>query len=63
MTSIKSAESDLLTEKKTIVNGYQFINYIGGGAFGEVFMVKHLKSGKIYAMKVQDKAYIAEKNL
>ena len=26
-------------------------------------MVKHLASGKIYAMKVQDKAYIAEKNL
>jgi serine/threonine protein kinase len=63
ITSIKSAESENLTENKTIVNGYLFLNYIGGGAFGEVWLVKNLKSGTKYALKIQDKSFIAEKNL
>ncbi len=36
---------------------------IGVGGFGRVFKVKHKKNGKIYAIKVVDKAKVMESNL
>ena len=41
-----------------ILLNYKLINFIGEGAFGQVFLVKHISSDKQYAMKVQDKTMI-----
>lgn len=43
-----------------IIKDYELINYIGSGAFGQVFLCRHLPTGKKYAMKVQDKKMIDE---
>ena len=35
-----------------ILLNYKLINFIGEGAFGQVFLVKHISSDQQYAMKV-----------
>lgn len=38
-----------------IIKGYQLINFIGEGSFGQVFLCIDIGTGREYAMKVQDK--------
>ena len=48
------------SEEQKIIKDYQVVNYIGEGAFGQVFLVKHMLEDKHYAMKVQSKKLIEE---
>jgi len=32
-------------------NSFELVNLLGRGSFGEVFQVKHKRTGKAYAMK------------
>ena len=37
-------------------NDFEIIKKLGAGAFGEVFQVRYKKNGKIYAIKVYERA-------
>ncbi|KHJ79886.1 hypothetical protein OESDEN_20453, partial [Oesophagostomum dentatum] len=41
---------------------FDFLNTIGKGNFGRVYQVRHVETGKIYAMKVLSKEHIRKKN-
>ncbi|EYB95359.1 hypothetical protein Y032_0161g3390 [Ancylostoma ceylanicum] len=43
-------------------SNFDFLNTIGKGNFGRVFQVRHMETGKIYAMKVLSKEHIRKKN-
>lgn len=45
-----------------MIKGYQLINYISEGSFGQVFLCVDVGTGKEYAMKVQDKKMIDEQS-
>ena len=48
--------ADLFEEEMNLkVGRYVLTNYIGEGAFGQVFLVKEPLTGKSYAIKVQKK--------
>lgn len=38
------------------IEDFQFIKFLGEGAFGKVYLVKKRKTGDIYAMKIVDSA-------
>ncbi|CAE7549064.1 pkgB [Symbiodinium pilosum] len=44
-------------------NSFELVNLLGRGSFGEVFQVKHKRTGKAYAMKVLQKSRIMSSNL
>ncbi|CAK9067684.1 unnamed protein product [Durusdinium trenchii] len=44
-------------------NSFELVNLLGRGSFGEVFQVKHKRTGKAYAMKVLQKSRIMGSNL
>ena len=50
---------------KGIVNlkNFKFLGLLGVGGFGTVFKVRHILTGKIYAMKVMNKNYLIKKNI
>ncbi|KAK6766169.1 hypothetical protein RB195_025834 [Necator americanus] len=43
-------------------SNFDFLNTIGKGNFGRVYQVRHIETGKIYAMKVLSKEHIRKKN-
>ena len=47
-------------KSERIIGNYQLLNYIGEGSFGKVYLCKRVgdDSGKLFAMKVQDKKKI-----
>ena len=54
-------QNEISTNKKErIIGNYQLLNYIGEGSFGKVYLCKRIgdDSGKLFAMKVQDKKKI-----
>lgn len=46
--------------KAATLDDFDMIKAIGKGAFGDVWMAKHDKSGENYAIKILDKAHIAQ---
>lgn len=42
------------------MSDFQILSSIGEGAFGEVFLVKYLTDGKLYALKQIDKQHISK---
>jgi serine/threonine protein kinase len=54
---IKQKDGNLLS-----LEMYQPIKVIGNGGFCKVYMVLNKATGGIFAMKVMDKEFIAEKN-
>lgn len=48
--------------KKADVDDFQVTTVIGKGSFGRVLLVKHKEDGRIFAMKVLNKAAIIERN-
>ncbi len=45
-------DGDVLTEGTEINETYRVLNTVGGGAMARVYRVKHLGTGKLYALKV-----------
>lgn len=43
------------------IEDFTLLNVIGKGTYAKVILVKHKKTGSIYAMKILKKKYIAEK--
>lgn len=43
---------------KTKLKDFQLLKVVGRGAYGKVYQVKHIESGKIYAMKSMKKELI-----
>lgn len=51
-------------DKKSVgPDDFQPIKPLGKGSFGQVFLVKHKSSGKLYALKMLDKAKFMSRNL
>ena len=48
-------------EFKIDLNKFKILSLLGVGGFGTVFKVRHILTGKIYAMKVMNKNYIIQK--
>ena len=46
---------------KIDLNKFKVLSLLGVGGFGTVFKVRHILTGKIYAMKVMNKNYIIQK--
>lgn len=44
------------------VNDFSVLSVIGKGTYAKVYLVRHLKDNKLYALKVLKKKYIIEKN-
>lgn len=44
------------------INGFEIKAVIGRGSFGKVFLVQKIDSGEVFAMKVQRKAMLLEKD-
>ena len=45
--------------RKVTKDNYNLIKLIGDGAFSKVVLVDEVKTGKIYAMKIMDKAFLS----
>jgi serine/threonine protein kinase len=52
-----------LDEEKIGPNNFLPIKILGSGSFGEVYLVKERKTGKLFAMKVLSKERIMGQNL
>ena len=48
-------------EFKIDLKKFKILSLLGVGGFGTVFKVRHILTGKIYAMKVMNKNYIIQK--
>jgi len=61
----KIKDTTLPNEKSKCVRpeDFQLMKELGKGSFGQVFLVKHKLSGKLYAMKILSKAKIIGQNL
>ncbi|CAJ0608934.1 unnamed protein product [Cylicocyclus nassatus] len=58
------AHVDLGAKEQAMANAsdFDFMSIIGKGNFGRVFQVRHIATGKIYAMKVLSKEHVRKKN-
>lgn len=52
---LKISEFQFQEPEKVSFSDFDFINQLGSGAFGQVYLTKHRKSQQIYAMKVLNK--------
>jgi len=59
--SVESSKSPPASEKVSLED-FELLNVIGKGSFGKVIQVRKKDTGKIYAMKVLNKATIIERN-
>ena len=57
----KSKENKDRKKFKIDLNKFKILSLLGVGGFGTVFKVRHILTGKIYAMKVMNKNYIIQK--
>ena len=57
----KSGNKSNKNQFKIDLNKFKILSLLGVGGFGTVFKVRHILSGKIYAMKVMNKNYIIKK--
>ena len=57
----KQAKSEKKKQIKMDLNKFKILKLLGVGGFGTVFKVRHILTGKIYAMKVMNKNYIIKK--
>lgn len=48
------------SSSKTTLSDYKIMRSLGEGAFGEVYLVKHLIKNKIYALKSINKSFLAK---
>jgi serine/threonine protein kinase len=44
------------------IDDYELLCVIGKGVFGKIYLVRELKSGQVYAMKVVKKKLIEKQN-
>ena len=57
----KLPSSDSQTpKKKAALSDYKIVKAIGEGAFGEVYLVKHIETNKTFALKSIDKNFLAK---
>ena len=57
----KKTKKEVKKEFKIDLNKFKILKLLGVGGFGTVFKVRHILTGKIYAMKVMNKNYIIQK--
>lgn len=65
-TSVKVSvvySSGLDANGNQYINEYTVLKKLGQGSFGKVFLVKHLHSERLYAMKVIDKKMLRRKRI
>ena len=55
--------NDDIYDNKTCVKDYQRLCCLGTGSFGKVLQVRHLRTGKIYAMKIIKKDHVSRKKV
>jgi serine/threonine protein kinase len=47
-------------KKRTALTDYKIIKAVGEGAFGEVYLVKHITTNKTFALKSIDKNFLSK---
>jgi len=57
----KQPKNEKKKQIKMDLNKFKILKLLGVGGFGTVFKVRHILTGKIYAMKVMNKNYIIRK--
>ena len=57
----KQTKKEVKKQFKIDLNKFKILKLLGVGGFGTVFKVRHILTGKIYAMKVMNKNYIIRK--
>ena len=60
LENLLDVKDDNSIEIKITIKDFQKIKLLGKGSFGEVFLVKYIKTNKIYAMKILDKNKVIE---
>jgi serine/threonine protein kinase len=50
-------------KQEKIIKNYRFVNYIGSGSFGKVYLAQHIFTHQMVAIKVQDKKLIDQNNI
>ena len=60
LEDLLDAKDDNSIGIKITIKDFQKIKLLGKGSFGEVFLVKYIKTNKIYAMKILDKNKVIE---
>lgn len=55
-------EANQNTDGVASAEDFVAVNLLGKGAFGEVYLVKHKKTGKLYALKTLDKKRMLDQN-
>ncbi len=57
----KQASTDSQSlKRKSSLSDYKIMKSIGEGAFGEVYLVKHVTNNKLFALKCIDKTFISK---
>ncbi len=59
MVGKKSTETE---ESQLSMKSFVFYYRLGGGAFGEVFLVRYKVDGELYAMKILQKKKVVQSN-
>eukprot|EP00041_Stephanoeca_diplocostata_P019621 m.426244 g.426244 ORF g.426244 m.426244 type:complete len:500 (-) comp21354_c0_seq3:2739-4238(-) len=61
-TSASYLGAVLLKENRTSLREFKMLRVIGKGSFGKVLLAKHLRTDKVYAVKVMDKSTILQQD-
>jgi len=56
-------EKSTVSDSYKVLESYEAIKLLGRGSFGEVYLVRHKETNKIYAMKVVYKVRVVKSNL
>ena len=51
-------QSNVVPTRKTSLEDYKLLRSIGEGAFGEVYLVRHVETGGLFALKSIDKVFL-----
>ena len=57
---IRESDAFITAKNKPVLDDFDLINVLGHGAYGKVFKVKHVVTGKVYALKAINKDMLLE---
>lgn len=58
---VKISEFQFQEQQKVTFSNFDFMKQLGSGAFGQVYLTKHRKTQKVFAMKVLNKKRLMAK--